>query len=105
MSSCCTHLVVSPPQLVTPPINTNALAVLSSVAGETLQRFLPRIVPALLAAAEQHTSEPDHEVHIYTPPTCTHTYTPPHLTPAPPPVELASGREHCAKHEGGGLCG
>ena len=63
-----------PPQLVTPPINANALAVLSSVAGESLQRFLPKIVPALLAVAEQHTSELDHEV-------CTSAHSP-HMQPS-----------------------
>ncbi|CAD5120992.1 DgyrCDS9536 [Dimorphilus gyrociliatus] len=39
------HLV---PVLIAPPINTTALAHLAAVAGDSLTRFLPKIIPALL---------------------------------------------------------
>ncbi|KAK5645447.1 hypothetical protein RI129_006747 [Pyrocoelia pectoralis] len=35
------------PQLTTPPANTKALSILASVAGEALNKYLPRILPAL----------------------------------------------------------
>ncbi|XP_025837277.1 eIF-2-alpha kinase activator GCN1 [Agrilus planipennis] len=35
------------PQLTAPPANTKALSILASVAGEALNRYLPRILPAL----------------------------------------------------------
>ena len=38
------------PQLVQPPVNTRALALLSSVAGEALNKHLDRIIPALTAS-------------------------------------------------------
>ncbi|XP_034945471.1 eIF-2-alpha kinase activator GCN1 [Chelonus insularis] len=38
------------PQLTTPPVNTKALSILASVAGEALTRFLHKILPALLTA-------------------------------------------------------
>ncbi|XP_011149210.1 eIF-2-alpha kinase activator GCN1 [Harpegnathos saltator] len=38
------------PQLASPPVNTKALSILASVAGEALTRFLHRILPALLTA-------------------------------------------------------
>ncbi|KAF7989110.1 hypothetical protein HCN44_007420 [Aphidius gifuensis] len=38
------------PQLTTPPVNTKALSILASVAGEALTRFLNKILPALLTA-------------------------------------------------------
>lgn len=36
-------------QLIAPPVNTRALAILSSVAGEALTKHLTKILPALLA--------------------------------------------------------
>ncbi|XKL63854.1 hypothetical protein PGB90_006218 [Kerria lacca] len=36
------------PQLTTPPINTKALAILASVAGDALTKYLHKILPALL---------------------------------------------------------
>lgn len=38
------------PQLTAPPPNTKALSILSSVAGEALNKYLPRILPALQTA-------------------------------------------------------
>ncbi|CAG9834134.1 unnamed protein product [Diabrotica balteata] len=35
------------PQLTAPPANTKALSILASVAGEALNKYLPRILPAL----------------------------------------------------------
>eukprot|EP00731_Ephydatia_muelleri_P027538 Em0019g411a len=40
------------PQLVMPPVNTRALALLSSVAGEALNKHLDRIIPALTASLQ-----------------------------------------------------
>ena len=39
------------PQLVTPPVNTKALATLASVAGPALNRHLAKVIPALVGAA------------------------------------------------------
>lgn len=36
------------PQLTAPPINTKALAILASVAGDALTKYLHKILPALL---------------------------------------------------------
>ncbi|XP_059612340.1 stalled ribosome sensor GCN1 [Phlebotomus argentipes] len=38
------------PQLTATPVNTKALSILASVAGEALTKFLPKILPALLTA-------------------------------------------------------
>ena len=38
------------PQLTAPPVNTKALSILASVAGEALTRYLSKILPALLTA-------------------------------------------------------
>lgn len=46
------------PQLTATPVNTKALAFLSSVAGESLNRHLSKILPALLQAMSE-TSSPD----------------------------------------------
>jgi HEAT repeat protein len=43
------HIV---PQLVKPPVNARALALLSSVAGEALHSHLHRIIPALIGSLE-----------------------------------------------------
>ena len=49
------------PQLTTPPVNTHALAILSSVAGDSLTKHLSKILPALMSALtlEQGTSQED----------------------------------------------
>jgi hypothetical protein len=41
------HIV---PQLIRPPVNVRALALLTSVAGESLNKHLNRIIPALIGA-------------------------------------------------------
>ncbi|XP_053693190.1 eIF-2-alpha kinase activator GCN1 [Sabethes cyaneus] len=38
------------PQLTANPVNTKALSILASVAGEALTKYLPKILPALLSA-------------------------------------------------------
>lgn len=38
------------PQLTAEPVNTKALSILASVAGEALTKYLPKILPALLSA-------------------------------------------------------
>lgn len=38
------------PQLTAQPVNTKALSILASVAGEALTRYLSKILPALLTA-------------------------------------------------------
>lgn len=38
------------PQLTSTPVNTKALSILASVAGEALTKYLPKILPALLSA-------------------------------------------------------
>jgi hypothetical protein len=43
------------PQLTASPVNTKALSILGSVAGEALNRHLARILPALLTSlADSH---------------------------------------------------
>lgn len=43
------HIV---PQLIRPPVNVRALALLTSVAGESLNKHLNRIIPSLIGALE-----------------------------------------------------
>lgn len=45
------------PQLVTPPVNTRALATLASVAGPALHRHLTKVIPALVGAAAENSEE------------------------------------------------
>ena len=45
------------PQLVRPPANTKALALLSSVAGDALHKHLDRIVPALITSLKGNEDE------------------------------------------------
>ena len=46
------------PQLTAPPINTKALSILASVAGEALTRYLHKILPALLTALSESQGTP-----------------------------------------------
>ncbi|KAH9524200.1 translational activator of GCN4 [Bulinus truncatus] len=52
------------PQLTTPPINTQALSLLSSVAGEALTKHLGKILPALMSSLSEKigTSEEEQEL-------------------------------------------
>lgn len=47
------------PQLITPPANTKALSILASVAGESLNRYLPKILPALQVALATSKGTPE----------------------------------------------
>ncbi|CAL7933790.1 unnamed protein product [Xylocopa violacea] len=47
------------PQLTTPPVNTKALSILASVAGEALTRYLHKILPALLTALSSAQGTPN----------------------------------------------
>ncbi|XP_043511247.1 eIF-2-alpha kinase activator GCN1 [Frieseomelitta varia] len=47
------------PQLTTPPVNTKALSILASVAGEALTRFLHKILPGLLTALSSAQGTPN----------------------------------------------
>ncbi|XP_014216178.1 eIF-2-alpha kinase activator GCN1 [Copidosoma floridanum] len=47
------------PQLTSQPVNTKALSILASVAGEALTRFLHKILPALLTALSTAQGTPD----------------------------------------------
>lgn len=47
------------PQLTAPPPNTKALSILASVAGEALNKYLPRILPALQSALASSRGTPE----------------------------------------------
>uniref|UniRef100_A0A6B2EHQ3 Putative translational activator gcn1 n=1 Tax=Phlebotomus kandelakii TaxID=1109342 RepID=A0A6B2EHQ3_9DIPT len=47
------------PQLTATPVNTKALSILASVAGEALTKFLPKILPALLTALSSAQGHPN----------------------------------------------
>ncbi|GAB0090658.1 Translational activator Gcn1 [Sergentomyia squamirostris] len=46
------------PQLTATPVNTKALSILASVAGEALTKYLPKILPALLTALSTAQGQP-----------------------------------------------
>ncbi|CAH0556041.1 unnamed protein product [Brassicogethes aeneus] len=47
------------PQLTAPPANTKALSILASVAGEALNKYLPKILPALQASLASSRGTPE----------------------------------------------
>ena len=47
------------PKLTTPPVNTKALAILSSVAGEALIKHLEKILPAMIQAVNSEGDDSD----------------------------------------------
>ena len=49
-------------QLTISPINTRALALLSSVAGDSLHKYISRIIPALIQSLEELL--PDENVEV-----------------------------------------
>lgn len=51
------------PQLTAAPINTKALSILASVAGEALTKYLNKILPALLTALAASDASP--QVYIF----------------------------------------
>jgi len=52
------------PKLTTPPVNTKALAILSSVAGEALIKHLEKILPAMIRAVNDSTGSPLEEQEL-----------------------------------------
>lgn len=59
------HLfVVYVTQLTAPPVNARALALLSSVAGDSLHKHLPKIIPALIQSLEELSRDENEEVGI-----------------------------------------
>lgn len=47
------------PQLTAPPANTKALSILASVAGDALNKYLPKILLALQAALATSKGTPE----------------------------------------------
>ncbi|KAH8265099.1 hypothetical protein KR026_010349, partial [Drosophila bipectinata] len=52
------------PQLTCPPVNTKALSILVSVAGDALTKFLPKILSALLEALSESYGTPHEQQEI-----------------------------------------
>lgn len=52
------------PQLTSSPVNTKALSILASVAGEALTRYLPKILPALLSALTLAQGQPNETLEM-----------------------------------------
>lgn len=53
------------PQLTVTPINTKALSILASVAGEALTKYLHKILPALLTALASSEGSTQVRFHYY----------------------------------------
>ncbi|KAK7475223.1 hypothetical protein BaRGS_00033527, partial [Batillaria attramentaria] len=52
------------PQLTAPPVNTKALSLLTSVAGDALTKHLGKILPALLSSLSSKRGTPDEEQEL-----------------------------------------
>ncbi|KAH8379372.1 hypothetical protein KR009_004448, partial [Drosophila setifemur] len=52
------------PQLTSPPVNTKALSILVSVAGDALTKFLPKILSALLEALSESYGSPHEQQEL-----------------------------------------
>ncbi|KAH8275070.1 hypothetical protein KR018_005723 [Drosophila ironensis] len=52
------------PQLTSPPVNTKALSILVSVAGDALTKFLPKILSALLEALSESYGSPNEQQEL-----------------------------------------
>ena len=52
------------PQLTASPVNTKALSILASVAGESLNKHLAKILPALLSRLAESHGTPDETVEL-----------------------------------------
>lgn len=52
------------PQLTMNPVNTKALSILASVAGESLTKYLPKILPALLSALTLAQGQPNETAEL-----------------------------------------
>lgn len=47
--------------MIAEPVNTRALSFISSVAGDSLSKYLPKIIPAILSALSASFDTPDYE--------------------------------------------
>ncbi|ESO82427.1 hypothetical protein LOTGIDRAFT_223326 [Lottia gigantea] len=52
------------PKLITPPVNTRALSLLTSVAGDALTKHLNKILPALLTSLTEKAGTPDEKQEL-----------------------------------------
>ncbi|XP_050410272.2 eIF-2-alpha kinase activator GCN1 [Patella vulgata] len=52
------------PKLITPPVNTRALSLLTSVAGDALTKHLSKILPALLTSLSEKAGTPDEDQEL-----------------------------------------
>ncbi|XP_017487346.1 PREDICTED: eIF-2-alpha kinase activator GCN1-like [Rhagoletis zephyria] len=52
------------PKVIAEPVNTRALSFISSVAGDSLSKYLPKIIPAILSALSASFGTPEYEQQL-----------------------------------------